>query len=172
MRARRRHTSLNALQFERLESECGVHFDDELRASLNETLHYWARLLSQASRRTSPVAEHHRGKREAKRKRRLGLVRELALHYAAAGGIARPNGYNREVGKVAGFSLFLQLIHEFMPSAALPKSIVTFIRDAEHLDFDENDPHFELSKGADAQRLAAARAKYMLEIVTRWRRAG
>ena len=182
---------LDAERFSRIEKDCKVQFNEDLRKSLNECISFWSGQLAEPEQFKSPLAPHLRkpkdGKREPRqgvRKRRQPFLMELALYYEAAGGKPAVRGYDRDAGKVRGFAQFLLEVYDVLPEAARPRAkkggppkVETFIRDSEQmakavadnrkevlaLGF-EDDPRLHTPGGS------VAGAEYTLRTMTAWRR--
>lgn len=175
---------LDAERFSRIEKDCKVQFNEDLRKSLNECITFWSGQLAEPEQFKSPLAPHLKDQRQGARKRRQPFVMELALHYEIAGGEPGVNGYNREIGKATAFARFLMEIYDVLPDAARPRPkrgeqprVETFIRDSELLAKGVADNRREvLALGfADDPRLhtpggSVARAEYLLRTMTDWRR--
>lgn len=154
-------SSLDDGQFDVIESECLIRFDAERRREINRTIEYWSGALMPPMGRRSPRAPGRKD-REGKRKRRLGLVYELALHYEIAGEQPKQQrNWDRGETNRTGFARFLELVYLTLPQHARPPSVDTFVRDAERLGFSDSL--------ADRRGGSAARAAYILRTVTAWR---
>jgi len=176
--------ALDAERFARIEEDCNVQFDESLRQSLNECIAYWGGELAKPYTYRGPRLPRHGGEqkagkkqREGSRKRRQAFLMELALHFEVAGGKPGVNGWNREAGKATGFARFLLEIYNVLPEAGRPPNAETFVRDSElmaktvannraavlALGFND-DPSLHTPGGS------IARAGYMLQTMTAWRR--
>lgn len=183
--------ALDAERFARIEEHCKVQFDESLRQSLNECIAYWGGELAKPYTYRGPRLPRHGGEqkagkkqREGSRKRRQAFLMELALHFEIAGGKPGVNGWNREMGEATGFAIFLLEIYDILPEAARPRTkrdrlpnAETFVRDSELLAraVAENRAEVLALGFRDDPRLhtpggSIARAGYMLQTMTAWRR--
>lgn len=160
--------TLSDTQFDAIEFRChGVHFASDQRRQVNATLCFWTEELRPRRRSLGPVAPPppgYRARRSNRRQRRLWLVRELALHYEIAGGRPTHNGWNRSSGRLTGFAYFLEAVYTVLPPSIRPPTVASFVRDAEHLGFNDNPLLDQRAGNPD-------RARYLLRQRTAWWRS-
>lgn len=159
---------ISEAQFDEIERKCqAVRFAQDQRREINETIRFWGEHLQPRRRCLGPVASGPPDRpktRDGRRMRRLGLIRELALHYEIAGGRPARNGWHRSSGTSTGFACLLEEVYGVLPPNVRPPTVGSFVRDAERVGF-RNSPWLDQRGGSPE------RAAYLLRARQAWWRS-